>query len=224
MSIRYFMSGAALVALTACGGGGDGGTSLPSSGLGDMTASSTELVTALQNFRSIQSAGLTSAAALPDSGTAQYGGAIVISPDLYPNGGVTTVTGVSFIDSTTPAFAGGGYIGEVELTASFAPTSRTLSGTASNFYGTTFNTTSGAVLTTTPVAGSLALSGSATDAQYPTTTGLSIGVNGTINGDAVTGSIPSVFFANAQGILGEGFETISIDGTANDVVMVAQPR
>ena len=224
MSVRFILSGAALLGLTACGGGGGSSTGLPSSGLGDMTASGAELVSALDNFSSVARTGETSAAQLPNGGTATYGGAVVISEDLYNSGTIITVTGDQIIDNV-PGFATSGYFGEVELTANFSDTTRTLSGSASNFHTATFNGTNGSVtsIASSPITGTINLTATANDTQY-TATELPLAVSGNIGGLTTTGTIPSTFFANAQGVLGEGGGTLSIDGTPNDVILIAQPR
>ncbi len=226
MSVRFVCSGVALLALTACGGGGGGGSSnLPGTNLGDFSAEPSEMVDAFDNFGAIRATGETSAAQLPNGGSAEFGGAIVISPDLYNSGTIITVTGDTIIDNV-PGFAPSGYVGEVSLTADFSSTSRTVSGQASNFFATTFNKSTGAAQSFgSSVGGTLNLSsGSVSDAEYAATEVPLDVVSGNIGGLSTTGTIPTTFFANGQGILGEGGGTLTVDGTQNDVILIAQPK
>ncbi|MXQ07746.1 hypothetical protein GQ651_07795 [Alphaproteobacteria bacterium GH1-50] len=120
MSIRFVITGAALLALTACGGGGDGGTGVD---LGAGPAGFDGLIAETERLTSYFSSTPTST--LPTNDTATYNGVIVIGQDLTAD--------------ATPVSATG-YIGQVAIAVDFGASDANLSGTANNFFSTNLKT------------------------------------------------------------------------------------
>ena len=200
MTKSVLLSSLALVALTACGGGGGGTITFPPTTLGGGTASYAQLQNDVLNFNSYRANGVSSS--LPSSGSANYGGTMVVADDLY-NGSATLINGNIIVD-TTPISANG-YLGEVSLTANFSGGGGSVSGTVTNWYGTTLNTTTGAATGSTgAVSGSLSLTGG----SFTGTNGFTMNVGGSLAGETAGGQLIVGFFGpNGQSILAESQPT-----------------
>ncbi|MBT8415175.1 MAG: hypothetical protein KJO30_12680, partial [Boseongicola sp.] len=115
MTIRYFVSVAALVGLTACGGGG-GSTAIGSAEYG-----------ALANEVSsrLDLNGVFGTEAPPATGNPTYSGVMLVAVDLDPSGGAST----------------SGYLGEIDITANFS--SGVMTGEADGFFDVVISSSTG---------------------------------------------------------------------------------
>ncbi len=185
--------------LAACGGGAGGVIVFPPTTLGDGTASYAELQDDLLNFDAYRANG--ESPSLPDSGNATYGGTMVVADDLY-NGGGQYINGSIIIDGNP--ISPDGYVGEVSLTANFTGGGgASVSGTVTNFYGTTINTTTGALTGSTgSVTGDLTLAnGTFPDAAM---VGPTMDVTGDLAGMTAGGQLIFGFYGpDGQSILAE---------------------
>lgn len=220
MSVRFLLSGIALVGLTACGGGGGGGggTTVPPSNLGDMTGSYGELANEFPNIQIYFDAGLPSS--LPGGNNVEYGGSMLIAEDLY-NGNSTYINGTTLID-TQAGVSSSGYIGEVLLTANFGGGSVT--GSVDNFFATDINAANG------PNGSNGALSGSSLTLSNGTINGTNtfdMDVSGSIDSMTADGELivrffgPGGQFVLAESVLDNG---LTLDGDHFDVRMGARQR
>jgi hypothetical protein len=215
MSLRLLISSIALVALTACGGGGAGST------IGSGTSSYAVLAADSLNFNLTRALGPS--ASLPGSGSATYGGSMVVADDLY-GGPVTFINGDVFLVEDAD-YAASGYIGEVSLTADFTGGgAASVTGTVTNFYDTTIDTVTGALTGTTGnVPGDLVLSNGA----YPDASpgGPTMDVAGNLDGMTASGTLIFEFFGpNGTAILGESLAAggMTLDGANTDARLTSR--
>ena len=199
MSKKFLISSAALLALTACGGGGDGGTGVD---LDAGDASFGGLVAETERLTSYFDS--TPTASLPTSETVNYDGVILMGDDLDPSGGVSPT----------------GYLGQVDITVTFAATA-SLAGTASNFFEANLDSAGDPDSEVSAVSGGLTFSGSGI-----TGNNFAFTADGTVDGNTVDGDMTGGFaLSNAKAIIGvsDGANFL-VNGSSWDAALAADDR
>lgn len=172
MIIRISVAGAALFALSACGGGGssDGGSGVD---LGAGDASYSELQDELPRLSSYFASTPTADGNLPTTDTVNYDGIILYGADL--------------------SSAGTGYLGQVDIDVDFTAGSRAIDGAASNFYETNLDSSGDPSTSLGAVGGSLTI-----DGGNFATNSVTFDVDGTVDGQTVDGTMNGQFASTAS--------------------------
>jgi hypothetical protein len=188
MFFRSVVSAAALVGLTACGGGGAGNLSNPIDLSDFPNASYGDLDTAVNYLTGYRVSDSLIEADLPDTPTSDlnYYGVMVLGDELDP--GAASVTG---------------YVGQVELSVNFD--NQLISGSATNFYETEIDkdtgNPSGYIADHELDTLTLALRPATWD-PLGTGTTFELDVTGELDGQNITGTLDDGSFKNTQRVGG----------------------
>ena len=165
MSLRVLISSAALIALSACSGGGVVGVDLNA---GDADFDGLDIET--DRLKSYLMSPPT--AVLPTMNVVNYDGVILMGDDLDPAGGVSAT----------------GYLGQVDIDVDFSVGARSIDGTAGNFYAANLDALGDPDSEIGSVAGALTLTGG----DFATND-FNFDVDGTVDTMLVDGSMTGSF-------------------------------
>lgn len=196
MTIRYVVSFAALVGLTACGGGGAGNLANPIDLSDFPNATYGEMDTAADFLNGYKNSANADPSSFP-GGTVVYNGVILMAEDLDADP-LDMPSGVS----------PDGIIGQVQLIADFADVDGDfISGTATNFYRTGLDSGGNpdGNQIGSQLSGSLDLSASGLTGNF-----FELSATGTVDGDTVAGTFDDN--AASTGGLVPGFKTLDASG------------